>query len=126
MNERDSEGSSTGLSAFVAGALVGAGVALLLAPHSGSEVRGMLRRYASRAKDRAVDQGREAWDTAVDRGKDYMETGRKVVKEAGRTARECMETGKEAVRSGMETGKEAIKSGKESMEDAGRDARNRS
>lgn len=114
MYDRDYE-SSAGWSAFLAGAFIGAGVALLLAPQTGSELRGILRNYASRAKDDFMDRGREAWDTAVERGKDYMETGREAVrdtvKEAGRTARDY-----------METGKEAIKSGKESVKDAAREA----
>ena len=40
-----------GWSAFLAGALIGAGVALLFAPQRGSELRGMLSDYANRAKD---------------------------------------------------------------------------
>lgn len=88
----------TAMPAFLAGALIGAGIALLLAPQTGMELRGMLRSYAKRAKDEAYDRGREAWDTAVDRGKEYLETGRETVKEAGKTAREYMETGKETLR----------------------------
>ena len=42
---------SGNFSAFIAGALLGAGVALLLAPQSGSQMRGLLRDYASRAKE---------------------------------------------------------------------------
>jgi len=122
MYDSDYESDYAGWSAFVAGALIGAGVALLLAPQTGSELRGMLRTYASRAKDEVVDRGREAWDTAVDRGKGYMETGRETAREAGRTAREYMDTGKEAIRSGMESGKEAIRGGKESVKEAGREA----
>jgi gas vesicle protein len=122
MYDCDYDSDYAGWSAFVAGALIGAGVALLLAPQTGSELRGMLRTYASRAKDEVVDRGREAWDTAVDRGKGYMETGRETAREAGRTAREYMDTGKEAIRSGMESGKEAIRGGKESVKEAGREA----
>lgn len=122
MYDRDYDSDYTGWSAFVAGAFIGAGVALLLAPQTGSELRGILRSYASRAKDEMADRGREAWDTAIDRGKEYMETGREAVKEAGRTAREYMETGKETLRSGMESGKEAIRSGKESIKDTAREA----
>jgi gas vesicle protein len=107
MYDRDYESDYMGWSAFVAGAFIGAGVALLLAPQTGSELRGMLRSYASRAKDEMTDRGREAWDTAIDRGKEYMETGREAVKEAGRTARDYMESGKEAIRTGKETMKEA-------------------
>lgn len=122
MYDRDYENDYAGWSAFVAGAFIGAGVALLLAPQTGSELRGMLRSYASRAKDEVVDRGREAWDTAVERGKEYMETGREAVKEAGRSARDYVETGKEAIRSGMDSGKEAIRSGKDAIKEAGREA----
>jgi gas vesicle protein len=122
MYDRDDYESSAGWSAFVSGALIGAGVALLLAPQTGSELRGMLRNYASRAKDDLVDRGRDAWDTAVERGKEYMETGREAVKDAGRTARDYMDTGREAIKTGMETGKEAIKSGKETIKDTAREA----
>jgi gas vesicle protein len=96
----------TSMSAFVAGALIGAGVALLLAPQSGAELRGMLRRYAYDARDEIYERGREAWDTAVERGKEYMDTGREKVREAGKTAREYMETGREA---GREAIREAAK-----------------
>ena len=107
MYDRDYENDYTGWSAFVAGAFIGAGVALLLAPQTGSELRRMLRSYASRAREEVVDRGREAWDTAVERGKEYMDTGREAVSEAGRTAREYVEKGKEAIRTGQDSIKEA-------------------
>jgi gas vesicle protein len=98
----------TAMPAFLAGALIGAGIALLLAPQTGSELRGMLRSYASRARDEAYDKGREVWDTAVERGKEYLETGKETMRDAGKTAREYMESGKEAVReAGREAGREA-------------------
>jgi gas vesicle protein len=62
-----SDGSLNGgkgiIIAAVVGAVVGAGVALLFAPRSGSETRGWLVDKSRAAKDRlksAVDQGREA------------------------------------------------------------------
>ncbi|MBD0305374.1 MAG: YtxH domain-containing protein [Nitrospiraceae bacterium] len=97
----------TAMPAFLAGALIGAGIALLLAPQTGAELRGMLRSYASRARDEAYERGREVWDTAVERGKDYLETGKETMREAGKTAREYMESGKEAVReAGRDLGRE--------------------
>ncbi len=84
--------------AFLAGALIGAGIALLLAPQTGAELRGLLRNYGSSVRDELYERGQEAWETAVDRGKDYLESGKETMREAGRTARESMETGKEAVR----------------------------
>ncbi len=118
MDDRDYESDYTQWSAFVPGALMGAGVALLLAPQTGSELRGMIRSYASRATDEIAERGREAWDTAVERGKEYMETGRHAMSEAGRTAREYVETGKEA----MGTSKEAAQGAKESPKEAGQEA----
>ena len=44
------EEDAMGWSAFVAGALIGAGVALLFAPQTGTELRGMLRNYAATGK----------------------------------------------------------------------------
>ena len=82
------EDDTIGWSAFVAGALIGAGIALLFAPHTGTELRGMLRSYASRAKDEAMERGRAAWDTAVERGKEYYEKGQETMQDVGRSARD--------------------------------------
>ena len=60
------EEDAMGWSAFVAGAFIGAGLALLFAPQTGTELRGMLRNDAARAKDEAWERGRTAWDSAVD------------------------------------------------------------
>ena len=96
-------GEPTGWSAFVAGALIGAGVALLFAPQTGSELRGMLSNYANRAKDDLIERGEEAWDTAVERGKEYYDKGQEVAREAGRSAKEFVKQGQEAM---AEAGKE--------------------
>lgn len=85
---------SSNWSAFMAGALIGAGIALLLAPQSGNELRSTLRDYASRAKDEleeATEQGRAAWDSAMERGQDYVEGGKQTLRKAGRAAREFVD-----------------------------------
>ena len=107
-----------GWSAFLAGAFIGAGLALLFAPQTGSELRGVLRNYASRTKDEMMERGREAWDTAVERGKEYMERGQESLQQAGRSAREYMDSGREKMK---EAGAEAASKFKE----AGREATNR-
>ena len=94
------EDDAMGWSAFVAGAFIGAGLALLFAPQTGTELRGMLRNYAARAKDEAWERGRTAWDSAVERGKEYYEKGQETVQDAGRSAREYVQSGKEAIREG--------------------------
>ncbi len=72
-------------SAFIAGGLIGAGIALLFTPQRGTELRSKLRDYADRAKDELMEQGREVWDTAVKRGKDYYDKGEEVVRDTGRS-----------------------------------------
>ena len=69
---------SVGTAAFLAGALIGAGVALLLAPQSGAETRDMLRHYAGRAKDELKQRGHDVkstLDNAMERGKDQETAG---------------------------------------------------
>ncbi|TLY38042.1 MAG: YtxH domain-containing protein [Nitrospirae bacterium] len=97
----ESNDYSLGMVAFLAGAFIGAGIALLLAPQSGTETRTLLRDYAGKAKDEMYERGREAketFDSALERGKQAYET----VKERGR---EAYETGKEAMRGAQETGR---------------------
>jgi gas vesicle protein len=65
----------------IVGGVVGAGLALLLAPKSGRETRKDLKRFAATAKDRV--------NLAIDQGKELYEEGRtKVVNaiDAGKTA----------------------------------------
>lgn len=80
-----------GWSAFIAGALIGAGVALLFAPQTGRELRGMVRDYAGRAKDDLLEKAEETYDQ-----------GEELVGEAGRSAREF-------AKQGVKKGQEAVK-----------------
>ena len=86
-------------SSFIAGALIGAGVALLLAPQSGTALRGMLSDYANRAKDDLLEKAEEVYDkgeevvrNAGQSGKEFTGKGAKQelegVKDPGRAAKE--------------------------------------
>jgi gas vesicle protein len=80
MNELTKKGTGYIIS-FLAGGVVGAGVALLLAPKSGKEVRTDIKRFAGTAKDRVIH--------SVDKGKTLYEEGRSAVAhviDAGKTA----------------------------------------
>ena len=95
-----SDSKSGTLSAFIAGAVVGAGVALLFAPQMGSQLRGLLRDYAARGKDElddAVDRGANVLDSAVERGQEFVEKGKESLREAGRQAKGFAEVGRQAV-----------------------------
>ena len=97
----EGNGDATEWSAFMAGALIGAGGALLFAPQPGSELRGLLRNYANSTKDDLddlMDKGQEAWDTAVERGREYYDKGEEVIGDAGRSAREFAKQGQETVK----------------------------
>jgi gas vesicle protein len=88
--EHSNSPESGNLSAFVAGALMGAGVALLFAPRGGSEMRRLLRDYVERAQKELandIDRGAEALDRAVQSGQGLMEKGKEAVRETGRHAK---------------------------------------
>ena len=90
-NERGCSLGAVGL-AFVGGGLVGAAMALLLAPQSGRESRDQLRGYARRAGDHIhefTDTAAQALDQAVDKGREFLQEKKTVLTdavEAGRTA----------------------------------------
>ena len=77
LNDVPRGGTGTGITVagFVVGALVGAGVALLLAPGPGNETRKKLgetaRRLGSAAGD-AVNKGREQIGDAVSKGREQI------------------------------------------------------
>ena len=54
MSDSGSE-ATTVLLAFVAGAVIGAGLGLLFAPHTGKETREQLAELARRAREKAGD-----------------------------------------------------------------------
>ena len=95
--DRDESGN---LSAFIAGAVVGAGVALLFAPQAGSQLRGLLRDFAARATDAlddAVDREAEMLDHAVEHGQEFVEKGKESVRAASRQAKGFAEAGRNMV-----------------------------
>lgn len=83
------EGGSK-LNWFLAGAAMGAGIALLYAPKSGKDTRRYITAKAEESKDAITETGREVYE----RGKDIYEKGRKVADEAA----ELFERGRKLVR----------------------------
>jgi gas vesicle protein len=75
---------------FLAGAALGAGVALLYAPKSGRDTRRLISRKAEESKEAIAETGKEVYE----RGKDIYEKGRKVADEAA----ELFERGRKLVR----------------------------
>jgi gas vesicle protein len=82
----ENDGSSVAW--FLAGAAIGAAVALLYAPQPGHETREAIRRRALDERERLAKSGREA----MERGRDLYERGKGLADEASQR----FEKGKEA------------------------------
>jgi gas vesicle protein len=81
MKEELTKKGTTYLTPFLVGGIVGAGIALLLAPKPGKEVREDIKRFASSTKGRVA--------SAIEEGKVLYEEGRTAVAsaiDAGKTA----------------------------------------
>ena len=79
-------GSGTVLLAFVAGAAVGAAVALLFAPAAGTETRAYVNRRAREARDRATqaaEHGREIFNRQRDTITTAFDRARQTQRHAG-------------------------------------------
>ena len=61
--------------AFLAGAIIGVGAALLLAPQSGAETRKLLKTYAEEAEEEMREKAkavRATLDTTIEQGKQFI------------------------------------------------------
>jgi gas vesicle protein len=110
---------SGGAGAFLIGALIGAGAALLFAPRSGRETRDGIRSGALRLRDRAEDAVRNVTDSVnetigsvrgevegrIDAAREAFEAGRR----AARETRREMETRVQEVRAGVRGGVDAAR-----------------
>lgn len=99
----DEKGISAGtvFLSFLAGAAVGAGVALLVAPKTGEELRGKIKDLA----DDAVDKIKEYASEAQDKIRSSYEDSKDLVMEKKSIITSAIEAGKEA----MEREKEKFK-----------------
>ncbi len=84
------------LLAFAAGAVIGAGIALLYAPQSGKETREMLARKAGDFKDATVD----AYEKTMEKGAEYIDKGKEYVRTKKSQIAAAYEAGKEAYHEG--------------------------
>jgi gas vesicle protein len=83
------EDSNNNVLWFVAGAAIGATVAILFAPASGEETRRKLRRSAEKGRERIKDTGREIYG----KGRDLYEKGKDLADDAA----ELFERGRKIV-----------------------------
>jgi len=117
------EREGSGLGTFILGALVGAGLALLLAPQSGEETQQEIRDRARRLKGAAEERVKDAQrqleqrlETArqgihqrVETVKEAVESGRQAAKEARAELEEKLDRSKTAYRAGIEAARQTAR-----------------
>ena len=91
-NEERSQSASSIILAFFIGGLVGAGVAMLLAPQPGKEIRQKIKELTDDAKEKAAKYAEEVKSkvtSTVEKGKELVEEKKSLITTA-------VEAGKEA------------------------------
>ena len=111
-----------GFGSFVLGALVGAGVALLMAPRSGEETQAEIRARADRLRETAedrvrdaqrriesrVEQAKDGLHSRIDDVKDAVDSGRQAAAEARVTLERRLEQSKAAYRAGIDAARDEL------------------
>jgi gas vesicle protein len=117
--ERDTGG---GVGSFILGALVGAGIALLLAPKAGVDTQEDLKRQARKLRSAAEERVREAQrqieerlgevregvQTRLDNVKEAVSAGRTAATDARTDLEKRLQRSKAAYRAGVQAAREAI------------------
>lgn len=102
MAEQDNGvGAGTVLLSFIAGAAVGAGVALLVAPRTGEEIRSKIKGLADDAIDKIKEYTTEAQEkikSTLDDGKDLIVEKKSIISSAIEAGKEAMEKERERLK----------------------------
>jgi len=93
-HEQDGFSSGSVLLSFLLGGMVGAGLALLLAPQSGQETRRKIKELADEAKEKASEYtgtAKERIRSTVEKGKDFFEEKKSAISSAIDAGKEAYE-----------------------------------
>ncbi|MBF0506594.1 MAG: YtxH domain-containing protein [Nitrospirae bacterium] len=94
MNDEEGFSSGSVLLSFLLGGMVGAGLALLLAPQSGPETRKKILDIADDVKERAEQYLADAKDkvtTTVEKGKSFVDEKKSLIAAAFEAGKEAYE-----------------------------------
>ncbi|HUJ89696.1 MAG TPA: YtxH domain-containing protein [Syntrophorhabdales bacterium] len=103
MEREGSSGVCSVVSSFFLGGLIGAGVALLVAPMTGSETREQIRGFAGDARKKADDyyeQVKEAVTSTLENGKGLIEEKKRLITNAVQAGMEAYEKKKQEMAGG--------------------------
>lgn len=107
---------------FLAGAITGAAVALLVAPKSGRETREMLAAYRDELQEKCrhlPEDIKEQTGSAVDRGKEMIEHGKELIEKGNKLAaqgKEYLDEKKRSLSVAIEAGRKAMAEEKAALE----------
>lgn len=111
--EQDRNGSGLSfVSGLIIGGLIGAIVAIVLAPQSGEETRDLIRGKAHELKGKAMDLASDLRDRASDLADDL----RSSADELARRGRETIDTVRTQFNDAVESGKKAARAKREEFE----------
>jgi gas vesicle protein len=102
-NQESGHGAGSLIFAFFIGGLVGAGVALLIAPQPGKETRQKIKGLAEEAKEKAVEYAEQVKGkvtSTVEKGKEVFEEKKSLVTTAVEAGKEAYEKEKEKLTKG--------------------------
>ena len=103
MEHEGSGGVGSVVSSFFLGGLIGAGIALLVAPATGRETREQIRGFAGNVKGKAddyYDQIKEAVTSTLENGKGLIEEKKRLITNAVQAGIDAYEKKKEEMMSG--------------------------
>ncbi len=109
-------GSTVG--ALLAGMAIGAGLALLFAPQSGTETRQLIRRRAKRARRVAADYATDLRDRASDMVAETRERGRDLVDGARERLEDTVDETRRTLRDKRRELSRAVEEGRAAARDA--------
>jgi gas vesicle protein len=84
---------------FFIGGIIGAGVALLVAPKTGEETRKMIKDMAEETKDKVegyIGEVKEKATTFVEKGKGFVEKEKNIISKAVEAGKEAYEKEKQS------------------------------
>ncbi len=107
------EQHSAGVTPFLVGIALGAGLALLFAPSSGIETRRQIRQRAMRVRRKAEQVANDVTDTVTETFQD----ARRRVEERIDSARDAIDLKRRQVHRAMEAGRAAAQQARDELED---------
>lgn len=123
---KENRGGSS-FSSFLMGGLIGAAVALLMAPRTGEETRSLLRDKSYEIKDKTMEKGYELKDKATEKVDETRSNLNDTFNSLRRTAAQAIETKKDEVSDIEREGRARVAEEKDRISnivDAAKDAAN--